>query len=162
VLRALRLIAALAIACAARPAAAFVFSDGDTANCTAKGRPVIEIDGDAGSRVAALNRVAVTERRGDGYVIEWNTARLSALPAPMHDFLFFHECAHAAVPTQDEVIANCEGLRMMRAAGRAGFAVESKLGAFYGPDNAYWARTLQCANAPPRAAARPEPGAPPP
>jgi hypothetical protein len=162
VLHALRLMLAFAVACAGSPSAAFVFSDGDTANCTAKGRPVIEIDGDASSHVAALNRVAVTERRGDGYVIEWNSARLAALPPPMHDFLFFHECAHAAVPTQDEVVANCEGLRMMRAAGRAGFAVESKLGAFYGPDNAYWARTLQCANAPPRAAAPPAQAAPPP
>lgn len=143
-----------AIACATRPAAAFVFSDGDTASCTAKGKPVTEVDGGAGSRVAALNRVALTERSGDGYVIEWDNAKLSALPPPMHDFMFFHECAHATVPTQDEVTANCEGLRMMRAAGRAGFAIESKLGAFYGADNAYWARTLQCANAPPKAAVR--------
>jgi hypothetical protein len=152
---------AFAVASATQPAATFVFSDGDSANCTAKGRPVIEIEGDAGSRVAALNRVAVTERRGDGYVIEWNAAKLSALPAPMHDFLFFHECAHATVPTQDEVVANCQGLRMMRAAGRAGFAVESKLSAFYGPDNAYWAQTLQCANAPPKAAAQPQTAPPP-
>ena len=34
-----------------------------------------------------------------------------------------------------------------RAAGRAGFTVESKIAAFYGPGNTYWTRTLACANA---------------
>jgi hypothetical protein len=35
----------------------------------------------------------------------------------------------------------------MRTAGRAGFKVESRLAAFYGPDNSYWRQTLACANA---------------
>ena len=65
----------------------------------------------------------------------------------MHDFIFFHECAHASVPTQSEVTANCVGLQAMRTAGRAGFGVESKLAAFYGQNNPYWSKTLSCANA---------------
>ena len=64
----------------------------------------------------------------------------------MHDLIFFHECAHAQIPTTDELRANCVGLKMMRAAGKGGFAVESKLAAFYGPGNDYWARTLKCAD----------------
>jgi len=51
------------------------------------------------------------------------------------------------VPTQSEVMANCVGLQAMRTAGRGGFAIESKLAAFYGPDNAYWRQTVSCANA---------------
>jgi hypothetical protein len=67
----------------------------------------------------------------------------------MHDFIFFHECAHASVPTQEELVANCEGLRAMRAAGRAGPAVEARLGAFYGRGNEYWRKTVACANGEP-------------
>jgi len=44
------------------------------------------------------------------------------------------------------VTANCVGLQAMRTAGRAGFAVESKLAAFYGTNSEYWRQTLACAN----------------
>jgi hypothetical protein len=94
-----------------------------------------------------LRRVALTERVGSSYRILWNEAQLRTLPGEMHDFIFFHECAHASVPTQNEVTANCVGLQAMRTAGRAGFAVESKLAAFYGANSQYWRETLACANA---------------
>jgi hypothetical protein len=65
----------------------------------------------------------------------------------VHDYIFFHECAHARVPTVDEIQANCAGLVDMRAAGRAGPAVEARLAAFYGAGSGYWAGTLKCADA---------------
>ena len=131
----------------ASEAAAFVFSDGTTAQCTARGRVVIEIDGPPGSKVVELGRTGITEPVGTGYVIQWNADKLEQLPPAIHDLIFFHECAHAQLPTTDELSANCAGLKAMRAAGRAGFAVESKLAAFYGPGNPYWAGTLKCADA---------------
>ena len=106
-------------------AGAFTFADGTSARCVAGGKTV---------------------RMSSGFVIIWNAERLKALPPEVHDYLFFHECAHARVPTADELKANCAGLQDMRAAGRAGFAVESRLGAFYGPRSDYWTRTLKCAD----------------
>lgn len=128
-------------------ASAFTFADGTTAVCTAGGRMVIEIDAAPGSEIYRLGYTGITAQAGSGYSITWNTDKLKALPPAVHDFIFFHECAHARIPTREEVQANCEGLKDMRAAGRAGFAVESKLSVFYGVGNDYWATTLKCANA---------------
>jgi len=143
----LRLVACISLALMASEVAAFVFSDGTIAECTARGRAVIEIDGPPGSKVVLLGRTGITEPVGSGYMIQWNAAKLEQLPPAIHDLIFFHECAHAQVPTTDELRANCAGLKAMRAAGRAGFAVESKLTAFYGPGSPYWAGTLKCADA---------------
>lgn len=141
------LFACLSLALVSAETAAFVFSDGTTAECTARGRAVVEVDGPPGSKVVQLGRTAITEPLGSGYVIQWNVSKLEQLPPAIHDLIYFHECAHAQVPTTDELRANCAGLVAMRAAGRAGFAVESRLAAFYGPGSQYWANTLQCANA---------------
>jgi len=126
---------------------AFTFSDGTTMRCIVGGAPIEEIIAQASHPVVARGRIALTERAGSSYRILWNEAQLKALPREVHDFIFFHECAHASVPTQSEVMANCVGLQAMRTAGRGGFAIESKLAAFYGPDNAYWRQTVSCANA---------------
>src|ERR1041385_278935 len=109
--------------------------------------PIEEIVAPPTHPVVQRGRVALTEKLGSSYRIVWNEAQLNALPPEMHDFIFFHECAHASVPTQSEVTANCVGLQAMRAAGRAGFKIESKLAAFYGPGSTYWQKTLACANA---------------
>ena len=101
----------------------------------------------------------VTE--GRGYRMLWNMEKLNTLPPEMHDYLFFHECAHARLPTRDETQANCAGLIEMRAAGKAGPEIEAKIAAFYGPDNAYWTRTLQCANGKAPASVSPAPAASP-
>ncbi|HUH93817.1 MAG TPA: hypothetical protein VL742_11875 [Casimicrobiaceae bacterium] len=131
----------LAVALQAR---AFTFSDGSTMRCYVRGAPIDEVN----APTSVLHgRIALTERAGASYRILWNEAQLKTLPREMHDYIFFHECAHASVPTQDEVVANCVGLQAMRAAGKAGFAVESKLAAFYGPGSVYWRKTLDCANA---------------
>ncbi len=93
---------------------------------------------------------------GIGWTIDWNGLMLSSAPSYAHDFIFFHECAHAKSGTFDEVKANCLGLLDMRAAGRAGMAIEAKLAIYhrrlgymgpeYGQGSEFWAKTLACAN----------------
>jgi len=141
------IVACISLALTSSGATAFVFSDGTTAECTARGRVVFEIDGAPDSGVVQRGHTGITALIGSNYVIQWNASKLDQLPPAIHDLIFFHECAHAQIPTKDELSANCAGLKAMRAAGRAGFAVESKLAAFYGPGNQYWAGTLKCADA---------------
>ena len=148
----------IAIGClaAAQHAAAFTFSDGTSANCVARGETVPEYAPPPGTEM--MNFTGKTVKVGSGYQIVWNAQKLASLPPAIHDLLFFHECAHAKVPTTDEVEANCVGLKDMRAAGRAGLAVEARLAAFYGANNGYWVTTLRCANADAKpGAARPPP-----
>ena len=130
---------------AAQHAGAFTFADGTSATCVARGETVPEYAPPPGTE--AMTFTGKTVKVGSGYQIVWNAPKLASLPPAMHDLLFFHECAHAKVPTTDEVEANCVGLKDMRAAGRAGLAVEAKLAAFYGATNGYWVNTLRCANA---------------
>jgi hypothetical protein len=125
-------------------AGAFTFTDGKPMSCVAAGQTVPEVYADT-SRGPVLF-TGRTERTPSGFQITWNAAKLNALPPDVHDYIFFHECAHARVPTIDEIQANCAGLIDMRAAGRAGPAVEAKLAAFYGPGSGYWAATVKCAN----------------
>ncbi|HEY7943049.1 MAG TPA: hypothetical protein VIH15_00925 [Casimicrobiaceae bacterium] len=139
------LMCAVAWLAAPLPAAGFTFADGASVSCVVHGEAVPEYSPPPGTE--AVNFTGRTVKVGSSYQIVWNAQKLAALPAPVHDFLFFHECAHAKVPTTDEVQANCAGLIDMRAAGRAGFAVETKLGAFYGATNDYWKNTLRCADA---------------
>lgn len=130
---------------AAPQAGAFTFSDGTSATCIARGEAVPEYS--PPPETEAMTFTGRTMRVGAGYQIVWNAQKLAALPPQVHDLLFFHECAHAKVPTTDEVQANCVGLKDMRAAGRAGVAVEARLAAFFGGTNGYWVNTLRCANA---------------
>ena len=96
-------------------------------------------------------------RREGGWTISWDEKKLGALPASVHDFVFFHECAHAEIPTDEELRANCRGLIDMRRAGRSTPAIEAELARFhasrgwmgsrYGEGADYWRRTLACADA---------------
>jgi hypothetical protein len=138
-------VCAIAALIASAGAGAFTFSDGKSATCTAAGKTVEEVEAEPGQ--AGLGFTGKTVRNASGFQIIWNVEKLKALPPDVHDYIFFHECAHARVPTADELQANCVGLQDMRAAGRGGFAVESRLAAFYGAGNDYWVRTLKCANA---------------
>jgi len=138
------LFAVCTLLAACRGASAFTFSDGQSAGCYANGTLVPESVLDAPPVEITFTGKAI--RADAGYHIVWNEKKLNTLPAEVHDFIFFHECAHARADTTDETMANCVGLKDMRAAGRAGAAVEAKLAAFYGQGNAYWARTLKCAN----------------
>jgi hypothetical protein len=137
----------IAIGClaAAQQAGAFTFSDGTSATCVARGETVLEYAPPPGTEVMTFT--GKTVKVGSGYQIIWNAQKLASLPPAMHDLLFFHECAHAKVPTTDEVAANCVGLKDMRAAGRAGLAIEATLAAVNGATTGYWVRTLRGANA---------------
>lgn len=113
--------------------------------CTAGGVAVLEVMTEPDDPFTRLNRIGLAEKTSDGYRITWSRQRLQTLPPELHDFVFFHECAHAMVPTESEPEANCAGLKAMRAAGRAGPAVEQKLRAMF-PNNAYWTATFACAD----------------
>ena len=134
---------------AAMPMAAigFTFADGTSMTCMARDAPVVEITAGPDDPFSRLGRVGLAEKSGDGYRITWNATRLKSLPPAVHDFVFFHECAHATVPTENELEANCAGLKAMRAAGRAGPAVENRLKAMF-PNNPYWNATFACADRP--------------
>ena len=91
---------------------------------------VVEIDAPPGHVIYQIGYTGITAPGESGYRITWNAEKLNSLPPAVHDFIFFHECAHARIPTRDELRANCAGLKDMRVAGRAGFAVEARLAAF--------------------------------
>jgi len=141
---------AVAMALAAASASAFELSDGSKATCTARDKTVREYAAPADDPIMR-DRTGLTLPEKGGYVIGWNLAKLAKLPPVVRDFLFFHECAHARVPTTVELTANCEGLKAMRAAGRAGEKVEGDLAAYFNGNNAgaYWQQTVACANRPP-------------
>src|SRR3984893_4599697 len=80
---------------------AFTFADGTSASCFAGGKTVKEVDAEASQ--AGVDFTGKTVRISSGYLIIWNAERLRALPPEVHDYLFFHECAHARVPTTDEL-----------------------------------------------------------
>jgi hypothetical protein len=143
----LSLAAALAAIVATPVAHAFTLADGTSITCTARGVSVREYEAPAGDPVMR-DRTGMTVPENNGYAIVWNAAKLKALPPVVHDFIFFHECAHARIPTTVELQANCGGLKDMRAAGRAGDTVEDKLAAYFGAGNVYWAGTVKCANQP--------------
>lgn len=138
------LLAAVLVVAAA-PAAAFTFSDGTTLTCMAQGKPVPEVFASPDDPLMR-DRTGRVTRVGDGWQITWNEARLKALPPALRDFLFFHECAHARVPTEVELEANCLGLVEMRQTGRRGAEIEAALHKIYGREPT-WVSTFRCADA---------------
>jgi hypothetical protein len=145
-LRAARLLLLAPALLGAGSALAFTFSDGTSTQCIAQGKIVPEFYAPPQHEFSKLGREGMTVTSGNDYLIIWNEAKLNQLPPAIHDLLFFHECAHAQIPTKEELKANCEGLKAMRAANRAGVAIEAQLAKFYGPTSQYWAATLKCAN----------------
>ena len=141
----LALVAVGVLAALSMPATAFTFVDGSSMPCMARGAVVLEVFAGPDDPFSRLGRIGLAEKTSDGYRITWNRQRLKGLPPELHDFVFFHECAHAAVPTDSEPEANCAGLKAMRAAGRAGPAVEQRLRTMF-PNNAYWTETFACAD----------------
>jgi hypothetical protein len=138
-------------------AEAFTFSDGTEAVCMTDEGLAAERFHPADDPAAPAGYIGFTHlEAGSGWVIDWNMLMLSSVPADEHDFVFFHECAHAKSRSFDELQANCLGLLDMRAAGRAGKAVEARLAAYhrrlgymgpqYGLSRDFWARTVTCAN----------------
>lgn len=133
-------------ALAADAADAFTFRDGSTMQCVVGGVAVPEVVPPSGDPFYSPPRTGQAVRTADGYRILWNEQRLRALPAEVHDFIFFHECAHVRLATENELEANCGGLKDMRAAGRAGPAVEARIRAMFGAANKFWADTFDCAD----------------
>ena len=138
-------------------ASAFTFSDGSYGECATSEGVAREREHAADDPSAPHGYIGFTHHEpGSGWTIDWNLLLLSSAPDVEHDFVFFHECAHARTGTRDELEANCTGLVDMRAAGRAGRVVEAKLAAYhhrqgylgepYGIARDYWARTVACAN----------------
>jgi hypothetical protein len=145
------MLVAIVVPMLAPTAGAFTLSDGTSVKCVARGATVREYAAPADDPIMR-DRTGMTFPERGGYAIAWNMSKLSALPPVVRDFLFFHECAHARIPTTVEVQANCGGLKDMRAAGRAGPAVEEKLTEFFGAQSAYWQETLKCADRQPNPA----------
>ena len=145
-LRDARLLLLVPAVASAGSTLAFTFSDETSTQCIAHGKIVPEYYAPPQHEFSKLNREGMTVTSGNDYLIIWNEAKLNQLPPAIHDLLFFHECAHAQIPTKEEIKANCEGLKAMRASNRAGVAVEAQLAKFYGPTSSYWAATLKCAN----------------
>jgi len=145
-LPALRRLLSLLAACAAASAGAFALSDGTAMQCVARGDVVREVIA-APDDPAMKNRTGWSRQEDGRWIITWNAERLRALPPEIRDFLFFHECAHARVPTAVELEANCAGLIDMRLAGRGGPVAEQKLRAVVNMKEAYWQDTFACADA---------------
>jgi hypothetical protein len=142
----------------AQPSQTFTFSDGTTATCkTYAGKIAQQVSLPAlAGTFMNMGYTGLTIALPDGSArITWDTTKLNSYPPEAHDFIYFHECAHAHVPTSDELMANCVGLIDMRAAGRSSPAIEEKLRQFhvalgfmgprYGVGADYWAKTVQCA-----------------
>ena len=141
------------------PAAqAFTFSSGQNTTChSANGQPALEVTVPTLGGPFHTGYTGITMVAPNGSAqITWDGPKLTSLPAPVHDFIYFHECAHAHVPTSDELVANCVGLADMRAAGMATPAIEAQIGQFhaslgdmgprYGIGTTYWNNTVQCAD----------------
>ena len=135
--------AAFALWCAL-PAAAFTFSDGTKGVCTVGGVEVVEVDASP-EDASMVRRTGRATRVGNGWQITWNQERLKAFAPDLRDFLFFHECAHARVPTEVELEANCAGLIDMRLSGRATPSFETRFRAIVG-NAPYWSDTFECAD----------------
>ena len=144
--RGLAAVALLAAWALAVPAAAFTLADGTAITCVARGAVVTEVTAPPGDP-DMKSRTGWARRDGERWLITWNAERLQVLAPEIRDFLFFHECAHARVPTEVELEANCAGLIDMRRAGRAGPAFEQKLRARVNMQEPYWQDTFACADA---------------
>jgi hypothetical protein len=75
------------------------------------------------------------------------------------EFIFFHECAHARLPTTDEVLANCEATKEMLFLGEMSTSDLTFMGAFHvaqgplaaiyhGSGATFWQLTMNCVNSP--------------
>jgi hypothetical protein len=89
-------------------------------------------------------------------VIIFDLEPLSKVPEIVVRFTYYHECAHLATPTKNEIQANCIALKQMRRNGDLSAKDEAivgevtrslgKLKPQYGDSGiAFWDATLQCA-----------------
>src|SRR5260221_179241 len=92
------LFCGLAVCGFARSTAAFTMSDGSIVTCRSySGRQVDEViqsSFSAAFTTGGFTGVTVTLPDGSAR-ITWDSGRLNALPREAHDYIYFHECAHA-------------------------------------------------------------------
>lgn len=129
VLRRVRGLLGLLLLLVSLPAAAFERSDGEQVFCEVEdGGKRVRVpeeyvgNGPVGTTHPALGGSAAVVRRDrdgnarmifDRFVMQ-RIATRSRLAA---DLVFYHECAHAKLQSDDEIEANCEAVREMRAIG---------------------------------------------
>lgn len=179
--RALLLLGMLGAVLLGGPAHAFQRSDGETVSCEvdSAGRtlnvpeeyvgngPVGTIHPALGGSAAVVRRHANGSARMvfDRFVME----RIASRSLLAHDLVFYHECAHIRLQTDDEVVANCEAVRHMRAIGYLddeGYAALTRwhdgMGRvaprYGGTGKVFWQRTEACLarDTPPQVTGMPE------
>lgn len=158
---------ALLLAVVAPPALAFERSDGQQVTCEVEqqGRKLAVVEeyvgnGPVGKTHPALGgSAAVIRPQRDGstrmvfdrFVMERIASR-SRLAA---DLVFYHECAHVRLQTDDEIEANCEAVREMREIGYLDEEGYAALTAWHegmgrvaprygGTGRVFWQRTEAC------------------
>ena len=164
-----RILLFLVLACAGPLAQAFERSDGKQVQCiiehNGEQRVVPEVwlgHGDTGDRHPELGGAAAVVRPDkDGWpVIFFDRVTIKGIRANdphMLDFIFYHECAHAADPARDEIAANCEAFLELDRLGLMSDTLERalarthrrmmRLPARYGGSGAaFWDKTMACVN----------------
>ena len=87
--------------------------------------------------------------------IIFDVSQIAQLPRIVWRFVYFHECAHLTIPTSNEVTANCEALKQMRAEGeiddRGERTVQRLMESlptlppqYGGSGRAFWRATMEC------------------
>jgi hypothetical protein len=88
--------------------------------------------------------------------IIFDAAQLSGLPSIVARYVYYHECAHLTVPTTNEFMASCQGLKAMRHRGhittsqeetlrRVHYSLPSLGPQYGGSGRALWEGTVACA-----------------
>jgi hypothetical protein len=140
---------------------AFQRSDGTTVSCRVSTPFGVQAAIEEFVAAKSLgNFTAETKRLSNG---QWRIRfdeRLQEYRYPlMADLVFYHECAHAQLPTTSELLANCEAIRRMREEGLLDAVKEQMLGEIFANlrnvpikyaanGKAYWAATVECAAEP--------------
>lgn len=153
----------------AGPALAFDRSDGEQVQCRFSVDGVTHVaeeevigDGNIGERHPSLGgSAAVVRKRPDGMpkivFDRFVMARIAQRSALASDLVFYHECAHIHLASDDEILANCQAVRDMRSAGYLDDAGEIALAEWHrnmgrvpprygGTGELFWARTVDCLN----------------
>ena len=76
--------------------------------------------------------IGFTHRDPDsGWITDWNMRLLSSAPSYVHDFVFFHECAHAKNGDPRRGESQLPRAARHACSGRAGKDIEAKLAAYH-------------------------------
>ena len=114
-------------------------------------QPVVPVYGDD----PTISFYAYATWRSDGWPIIMLGPKYYAAPRAMREFVLIHECAHVALPTSDEIVANCTALQYARSFGMSAadettiageHSRQGTVGFQYGGTGAaFWQLTVACA-----------------